>query len=182
VKELLTLHEIRSVPHMAMTPVWTADPYPHATDAEGPGSFRRHKIAQFPGSMKPPSWSEIDPLIRHRTDDVNALQRSTGEPFPEAPARVHNAFERIHPFLGGSGRTARLLLNLLLGRLGYPATAIYERDREKSLKAMRRADCDDHGPIGELIARSPVKGDDGIRRSNKNWVAQYRGQPLQRPN
>lgn len=217
--ELLTLHEVRSVHHMAMTPVWTVDPHPHATDAEGPGGFRRHEIAQFPGGMKPPPWNEIDPLMRQWTDDVNALRGPTEEPFPEALARVHNAFERVHPFLDGNGRTGRLLLNLLLGRLGYPPAIIYKRDREKYLKAMRRSDCDDHGPLGELIARSvtanlhrfvipavagparlvplaalsapdlsenalrvaairgrlrAIKGDDGIWRSNKNWVDQYR--------
>lgn len=79
--ELLTLHEVRSVHHMAMTPVWTVDPHPHAADAEGPGCFRRHEIAQFPGGMKPPPWNEIDPLMRQWTDDVNALRESSGEPF-----------------------------------------------------------------------------------------------------
>ncbi len=152
--ELLTLHEVRSVHHMAMTPVWTVDPHPHAMDAEGPGCFRRHEIAQFPGGMKPPPWNEIEPLMRQWADDVNALRESSEDPFPEALARAHNAFERVHPFLDGNGRTGRLLLNLLLGRLGYPPAIIYKRDREKYLKAMRRSDCDDHGPLGELIARS----------------------------
>lgn len=223
--ELLTLQEVRSVHHMAMTPVWTVDPHPHATDAEGPGDFRRHELAQFPGGMKPPPWNEIDSLMRQWTDDVNALREPTEEPFPEALARVHNAFERVHPFLDGNGRTGRLLLNLLLGRLGYPPAIIYKRDREKYLKAMRRSDCDDHGPLGELIARSVtanlhrfvipavagparlvplaalstpdlsenalrvaairgrlrgVKGDDGIWRSNKNWVDQYRASRYKR--
>lgn len=223
--ELLTLHEVRSVHHMAMTPVWIVDPHPHATDAEGPGCFRRHEIAQFSGGMKPPPWNEIDSLIRQWTDDVNSLRHPTGEPFPEALARTHNAFERIHPFLDGNGRTGRLLLNLILGRLGYPPAIIYKRDRDKYLKAMRRADSDDYGPLGELIARSvtanlhrfvipavagparlvplaalsapdlsenalrvaairgrlrAVKGDDGIWRSNKNWVDQYRANRYKR--
>lgn len=223
--ELLTLHEVRSVHHMAMTPVWTVDPHPHATDAEEPGCFRRHEIAQFSGGMKPPPWNEIDSLMRQWTDDVNTLRHPTEEPFPEALARAHNAFERIHPFLDGNGRTGRLLLNLLLGRLGYPPAIIYKRDREKYLKAMRRADSDDYGPLGELIARSvtanlhrfvipavagparvvplaalsaqdlsenalrvaairgrlrAVKGDDGIWRSNKNWVDQYRANRYKR--
>lgn len=223
--ELLTLHEVRSVHHMAMTPVWTVDPHPHATDAEGPGCFRRHEIAQFSGGMKPPPWNEIDSLMRQWTDDVNTLRYPTEEPFTEALARAHNAFERIHPFLDGNGRTGRLLLNLLLGRLGYPPAIIYKRDREKYLKAMRRADSDDYGPLGELIARSvtanlhrfvipavagparlvplaalsapdlsenalrvaairgrlrAVKGDDGIWRSNKNWVDQYRANRYKR--
>jgi Fic family protein len=117
--ELVSLHEVRSVHHMAMTPVWTVDPHPHASGAEGPGGFRQHEIAQFPGGMKPPHWTEIDHLMRQWTDEADVLRNPTEEPFPEALARVHNAFERIHPFLDGNGRTGRLLLNLLLGRLGY---------------------------------------------------------------
>jgi hypothetical protein len=73
---------------------------------------------------------------------------------PEALARVHNTFERIHPFLDGNGRTGRLVLNLILGRLGYPPAIIFKRDRDKYLQAMRRADRDEFGPLGELIARS----------------------------
>lgn len=42
----------------------------------------------------------------------------------------------------------------MLGRLGYPPAIIYKRDRDKYLQAMRRADREDLGPLGELIARS----------------------------
>jgi hypothetical protein len=73
---------------------------------------------------------------------------------PEALARVHNLFERVHPFLDGNGRTGRLALNLLLVRLGYPPAIIYKRDRDRYLRAMRRADAGEYGPLGELIARS----------------------------
>ncbi len=49
------------------------------------------------------------------------LRRSgTGEPFPETLAWLHNAFEQVHPFLDGYGRTGRLTLNLILERLRYP--------------------------------------------------------------
>jgi hypothetical protein len=52
------------------------------------------------------------------------------------------------------GRTGRLLLNLLLIRLGYPPAVIYTRDRNRYLRALRRADRGDPGPLGELIARA----------------------------
>ncbi|WP_199199969.1 hypothetical protein [Micromonospora sp. RP3T] len=45
---LLSLQEVRHIHHVAMTPVWTVDPHPHATDLEGPGNFRRHEIARSP--------------------------------------------------------------------------------------------------------------------------------------
>jgi len=72
----------------------------------------------------------------------------------ETIAAAHAEFESIHPFLDGNGRTGRLLLNLLLVRLGYPPAVIYRRDRGRYLGALRKADAGDPGPLGELIARA----------------------------
>ena len=73
---------------------------------------------------------------------------------PEQLAEVHAEFERIHPFLDGNGRTGRLVLNLILVRLGYPPAIIYKRQRSTYLNALRRADTGDCGALGELLARS----------------------------
>ncbi|SER79856.1 Fic family protein [Actinokineospora terrae] len=151
--DLITLQEVRHIHHLCMTPVWTVAPHPHATDREGPGNFREHEIATFPGGMKPPTWPDIDALMRTWVTKVDDL-RTPPTPLPEALAEAHNEFERIHPFLDGNGRTGRLVLNLLLGRLGYPPAIIFKRDRERYLLAMRKADQGEFGPLGELIARS----------------------------
>jgi fido (protein-threonine AMPylation protein) len=66
----------------------------------------------------------------------------------------HSEFERIHPFPDGNSRTGRLLLNLLLLRLGCAPAIIYLRDRRRYLSALRAADRGDPGPLGELLARS----------------------------
>ncbi|MEH0819025.1 MULTISPECIES: Fic family protein [unclassified Micromonospora] len=151
---LLSLQEVRHIHYLAMTPVWTVAPHPHASDTEGPGSFRRHEIARFPGGMKPPSWPEIDARMDSWLGRVNELPQDRPSPLAERLAVLHNEFEVIHPFLDGNGRTGRLVLSLLLGRLGYPPAIIYKRDRDAYLKAMRRADAGDAGLLGELIARS----------------------------
>lgn len=151
---LLSIHEIRHVHYAAMSLVWAVDPHPHATDAEGPGNFRQHEIATFPEGMKPPTWTLVDPLMSDWIAETDRLRDSTDEPLPERLARLHNRFEQVHPFLDGNGRTGRLILNLLLGRLGYPPAIVYKRDRDKYLQGMRRADNGEFGPLGELIARS----------------------------
>ncbi len=67
---------------------------------------------------------------------------------------LHADFERVHPFLDGNGRTGRLLLNLILVRLGYPPAILYRQQRAAYLRALRRADDGEPGVLGELIARA----------------------------
>lgn len=149
---LVTLTEVRHVHELALGPVWGVAPHPSATEKEGPGSFRRHDIEPFAGGMMPPSWVEVEAAIAHWVTSLSGI-RSTENPI-EYLATAHAAFERIHPFLDGNGRTGRLLLNLLLVRLGYPPVIIYKRDRLKYLRSLQRADENDPGPLGELIARA----------------------------
>lgn len=73
---------------------------------------------------------------------------------PETLACAHARFEQIHPFLDGNGRAGRLVLNLILVRLGFPPATIYKGDRARCLNALRRADQSDCGPLGEFLARA----------------------------
>jgi Fic family protein len=149
---LLTVTEVRHVHQMALGPAWDVAPHPLATAKEGPGSFRDHDIAPFPGGMKPVPWTEVAAGVRDWVRSVARL-RHVKRPI-EALAVSHGEFERIHPFLDGNGRTGRLLLNLVLLRLGYPPAIIYLRDRARYLRALRAVDDGDPGPLGELLARS----------------------------
>lgn len=154
---ILTLTELRRVHAMALTPVWDVAPHPDATPREGPGNFREHEIHPFPGGMVPTTWPQIPVEVRGWLDDVCALDArsaSDRELLPELLAELHARFERIHPFLDGNGRTGRLVLNLVLVRLGYPPAIIYKSDRPRYLRALRRADAGDHGELGELLARA----------------------------
>jgi hypothetical protein len=151
--EVLTLTEVRQVHRVAMTPAWDVAPHPDATEHEAPGSFREHDIHPFPGGMTPPSWPLVPAEIDTWVHDVNGLQPRTPS-LPEELASLHGRFERVHPFLDGNGRTGRLLLNLVLVRLGYPPAIVYKRQRTAYLRALRRADQGDAGQLGELIARA----------------------------
>jgi hypothetical protein len=152
--ELISLSEVRHIHALAMTPVWHVAPHPQATDRERPGSFREHDIAAFPGGMQPPAWPEVAPLMRDWVTDAQALQHLEEGAVTQALAELHARFERIHPFLDGNGRAGRLVLNLLLVRLGFPPAIIYKGDRSRYLAALRRADQGDAGPLGEFLARA----------------------------
>ncbi|MBG0813080.1 Fic family protein [Planomonospora sp. ID82291] len=157
---LITLNEVRRIHHAAMTPVWDVAPHPDATEREGPGNFREHDIEPFAEGMTPPDWPLVPSLLGQWVADACALGKqiesgaALSRPLPEELARIHAEFERIHPFIDGNGRTGRLVLNLVLVRLGYPPIIIMKRQRAAYLTALRRADAGDCGSLGELIARA----------------------------
>ncbi len=152
--ELISLTELRHIHALAMTPVWDVAPHPQATDREAPGSLREHDIAEFPSGMRPPAWPEVPALIGDWVSDAQTLGETDESALPEELASAHARFEQIHPFLDGNGRAGRLVLNLVLIRLGYPPAIIYKGDRTRYLAALRRADQGDPGPLGEFLARA----------------------------
>jgi hypothetical protein len=104
--------------------------------------------------MQPPSWPDVPALVTEWLAQANDLADSEPVELPERLALSHAAFEQIHPFLDGNGRVGRLVLNLLLVRLGYPPAIIYKRERADYLRGLRRADQADPGALGELLARA----------------------------
>ena len=57
----------------------------------------------------------------------------------ELAAEAHYRLVTIHPFADGSGRSARLLMNMILLMSGYPAAVIRKRDRLAYIGALEKA-------------------------------------------
>lgn len=73
------------------------------------------------------------------TDFTFWLQQ-TSELHPiEFAAEAHYQLVTIHPFVDGNGRTARLLMNMILLMHGYPFAIIRKRDRLAYLAALEQA-------------------------------------------
>lgn len=53
--------------------------------------------------------------------------------------REHWDFVKIHPFIDGNGRTARLLLNLELMKGGYPTIVIQNKERVSYYESLDKA-------------------------------------------
>ena len=70
---------------------------------------------------------------------IEWMVASTDLPPVELAAKAHYKLVTIHPFVDGNGRTARLLMNLILMQHGYPPAIIRTRDRLKYIGGLEKA-------------------------------------------
>jgi cell filamentation protein len=70
-------------------------------------------------------------------------------------AEVHHSIVKIHPFINGNGRLARLFTNLIALKLMRPPFEIYIRensdDRKHYISAIKEADKGDYTKLKELV-------------------------------
>lgn len=66
---------------------------------------------------------------------IHWLRAAAGHPVKIA-ADAHFKLVTIHPFTDGNGRTARLVMNLLLVQSGYPPAIIRKEDRKKYIDSV----------------------------------------------
>lgn len=70
--------------------------------------------------------------------DLSAWLRASPDT-PDTAFTLHRRLVNIHPFNDGNGRTARLLMNLVLIRGGYPPVAIGPQDQLAYIAALQAA-------------------------------------------
>jgi Fic family protein len=100
------------------------------------------------------------PVIFPNPAKIPQLMKEYGEwlgkagPAPAAGFEAHYRLVAIHPFADGNGRTARLLMNLLLLREGYPPVAVRPEDRKTYLDTLEQASVrDDLKPFQNFMHR-----------------------------
>jgi len=81
-----------------------------------------------------PSPAEIPALM----GDLAAWLRTAADT-PATAFEAHRRLVEIHPFNDGNGRTARLLMNLILIRGGFPPIAVRPEDRAEYVFALQKA-------------------------------------------
>ena len=83
------------------------------------------------------------------------LNQSRDETDPVVLAALaHHRLVAIHPFLDGNGRTARLVMNLLLIREGYPPTIILRVNRRQYYRVLAAADAGNPAPLVNFTGRA----------------------------
>lgn len=97
----------------------------------------------------------VDPLQVHGEMEklVKMIAEKEGKMHPvELAAAVHYDFTRIHPFDDCNGRGARLLLNLILMRSGYPPIVIKVEERRRYIETLEAGDKGNREPFCTLVA------------------------------
>jgi fido (protein-threonine AMPylation protein) len=154
---------VREIHKLVVGPVWPEFPPEGLVRGEEPGAYRRKDhdplrtgLHALPSSLVPSALAE---WVVDMNETLDWMAQADSEiHIVEDLARLHAAFERTHPFPDGNGRVGRLVLTHLLVRTGYPPAIIEKDERKSYLKALKRADEQDCGPLSELLARSMRQG------------------------
>lgn len=122
------------------------------TEEEWAGKYRNGNVIIVGANHIPPEASTI-PILMRDLIKWHSLNYKKYHPV-ELSAIIHHKLVYIHPFFDGNGRTARLIMNILLMKHGYPLTVVLKNDRSKYYRALDDADKKNYFPLCRLIAQS----------------------------
>lgn len=133
------------------------------------GKYRQTEIFLRGSDVEFPPPTTISRRMREFTQWLEGQQE-------EHPVRVaaaaHYRLATIHPFVDGNGRTARLLMNLILLLNGYPMAIIQNEERIAYLKTFEIArKQNDLAPFYKLIEKS-------VERSLDLYIRAAVGKPV----
>ena len=101
------------------------------------GRYRENPVRVIGSDFKFPSPEKIPQLIRNLLYWYN--QNKRGMHALELAVIFSMKFVSIHPFVDGNGRVSRLLMNFILQKKKYPWINVYNKQRQKYLGAVRKA-------------------------------------------
>eukprot|EP00771_Trimastix_marina_P002649 gnl/Trimastix_PCT/3795.p1 GENE.gnl/Trimastix_PCT/3795~~gnl/Trimastix_PCT/3795.p1 ORF type:complete len:444 (+),score=76.21 gnl/Trimastix_PCT/3795:45-1334(+) len=112
----------------------------HCIDENNAGQFRSVKVAIAGHRLIFPHPLEVPALMEHFNRWLHGTSCSLDMQPVLLACQVHFFLTRIHPFVDGNGRTARLLMNLILMHFGYPPVLVRCEWRDAYLDTLRSAD------------------------------------------
>jgi len=126
--EPITEHDIRQIHALILRTI----------DDENAGAYRKGQVYITGSTYVPPAAIEVPPLMQELVAWINSAKAAELHPVERA-ALAHFRLVHIHPFVDGNGRTARLLMNLVLIRESYPPAVIRRERRPEYYDALDQA-------------------------------------------
>ena len=132
-------------------------------DNSNAGRYRNENVLISGAKHIPPKHFELDYLMQKLIKEYNNDWRAM-HPVIRATL-LHGEFVKIHPFIDGNGRTARLLLNFELMRSGFTPIIIKNAQRASYYDVLDIAHITmNYGPFVQLVA-------DLVIESEKLWLS-----------
>lgn len=132
-------------------------------DNKNAGKYRTENVVISGARHIPPKYHKITDLMQELIEEYD---NNWGNYHPVVRAiLLHGEFVKIHPFIDGNGRTARLLLNFELMRNGYTPIIIKKENRAKYYEVLDIAHTTmNYGPFIKLVSELVVE-------SEKLWIS-----------
>jgi Fic family protein len=127
-------------------------------DSEQAGRYRSHQVFITGTEYLPPEPEEVPALMKAFVSELN-VKKDQMQPVLFA-AFAHRRLVDIHPFADGNGRTARLLMNLILINRGYCIVSIppiWRTDYISALVAAQREEKPTDELFHKLIAECELE-------------------------
>ena len=156
----LTETDIRNLNKIILVrPFWK-----EAQTQDGQPTRRLIKVGDYkehPNSVRLPTGEMFDFASPEETQRLmaellNWYRGNKEENCIELASELHYRFIRIHPFDDGNGRIARLLVNYILMKDGFPPIIIKTADKTAYLTALQKADSGDIEAFGEYISKQLI--------------------------
>ena len=122
-------------------------------DDDNAGSYRHVNVRIAGSDYVPPDVGAVASLMYDFARWLNQAETQALHPVERA-ALAHFKLVDIHPFVDGNGRTARLLMNLILMQAGFPPTIIKTNDRKAYYAALEQAHAGDTHDFIAVIANA----------------------------
>jgi Fic family protein len=121
-------------------------------DDENAGRYRETQVRIAGATFTPPeSW--LVPNLMTEWGEWLAAVEKHDHPV-ELAALAHHRLAAIHPFIDGNGRTARLVMNLILMRAGFPPTVIQRINRRQYYRVLAQADGGKPAALVNFVGRA----------------------------
>ncbi|MEA1975987.1 MAG: Fic family protein [Bacillota bacterium] len=127
-------------------------------DNDNAGKYRNENVVISGASHIPPKYYELDYLMQKF---IKEYQKEWNDYHPVVKAAlVHGEFVKIHPFIDGNGRTARLILNFELMKYGYVPIVVKNERRAEYYNALDLAHMTmNYGPFIRLISEFLIESE-----------------------
>ena len=103
-------------------------------DHKNAGVYRKNNVLISGSKHRPVEYMLVEEKMQELVKWYDEMKNKLHP--VELAALFHFKYVYIHPFSDGNGKTARLLMNLILLRNGYPIAVVKNEDRSDYMKAL----------------------------------------------